>query len=329
MFQFNFMILQSVQKKLTALVIALIMLNGPFFCFAQKKDTGLIDKLLALTPKHSWVLKDSIPLKFNAGHTQGMVKIGAFYYMSSVEVSEWPKSYKVPQGKYDRSTGRGRGHLFKFDEKGNLLKDVIVGEGDIYHPGGIDFDGKYIWISVAEYRPNSMSIVYRLDPQRMELTEVLRYPEHIGAVIHNTDDHSLVGASWGARRFYKWRLNSVGKVINGDVAPEKLGVENPSFYVDFQDCKYLGNNLMLGSGMQTFKRDTVAFKIGGWEIFDLTDFRAKRQIPINIWSHTGASMLNNPAAVESTNEGIRAYFVPDDDVQAVLYVYDAIIPNNK
>ena len=36
----------------------------------------------------------------------------------------------------------------------------------MYHPGGIDYDGRHIWVSVAEYRPNSRSIVYRIDPER-------------------------------------------------------------------------------------------------------------------------------------------------------------------
>ena len=32
----------------------------------------------------------------------------------------------------------------------------------MYHPGGIDYDGRHIWVPVAEYRPNSRSIIYRV-----------------------------------------------------------------------------------------------------------------------------------------------------------------------
>ncbi|WP_308162560.1 DUF6454 family protein [Bacillus sp. ISL-7] len=35
-----------------------------------------------------------------------------------------------------------------------------LGEGDVYHPGGIAIDCKSIWVPVAEYRPNSKSMIY-------------------------------------------------------------------------------------------------------------------------------------------------------------------------
>ena len=64
--------------------------------------------------------------------------------------------------------GEGVGHVFKVDMKGNLLADLRIGEGAIYHPGGIDYDGRYIWVPVTEYRPNSRSIIYRVDPITMK-----------------------------------------------------------------------------------------------------------------------------------------------------------------
>ena len=50
------------------------------------------------------------------------------------------------------------------------MSDLKLGEGTIYHPGGIDFDGKFIWVPVAEYRPNSRSIIYRADLARFRET---------------------------------------------------------------------------------------------------------------------------------------------------------------
>ena len=47
----------------------------------------------------------------------------------------------------------------------------------MYHPGGIDYDGDDIWVPVAEYRPNSRSIVYRVDPETMKATEVFRFAD--------------------------------------------------------------------------------------------------------------------------------------------------------
>ena len=39
----------------------------------------------------------------------------------------------------------------------------------MYHPGGIDYDGEYIWGPVAEYRPNSESIIYKVDAETLKV----------------------------------------------------------------------------------------------------------------------------------------------------------------
>lgn len=289
---------------------------------AQSQTDGpsaLAEKLLRLTPKSVWTLTDSIPLQFNAFHTQGIIKYGNNFIMTAVEVTQWPKKFDKPSGKPDRDAGKGIGHIFQFDGSGKLLYDIKIGEGDAYHPGGIDFDGKYVWIPVTEYRPNSFSIIYRFDPATRKVTEVLRVQESIGAIVHNTDNNTLTGANWDARRFYTWQLAANDRAAD---AVTVKGVENPSFFVAHQDATYLGNHLMLGSGFNTYEHGKEKFKLGGWEIVDLRDFRPVRQLPIPKWSATGASMLNNPCTVEATGNGLRAFFVPDDDLKAVLYVFN-------
>ena len=159
------------------------------------------------------------PVAFRT-HPQGMVKIGETLFVSSVEVKVPTRRLPEPAGGYDRDTGDGAGHLFKIDITGTLVADLRLGEGPIYHPGGIDYDGTHIWVSVAEYRPNSRSIVYRVEPEAMKATEMFRFPDHIGAIIHNTDDNTLHGVSWGSRRFYRWTRRG-GRVTNAATPPER------------------------------------------------------------------------------------------------------------
>ena len=108
-------------------------------------------------------------MKFTTHHPQGMVKIGEML-VRVVRRGHGCEPQRFPQlvDGYDRDMGEGVGHLFKVDMKGNLLADLTLGEGAIYHPGGIDYDGRYIWVPVAEYRPNSRSIIYRVDPATMK-----------------------------------------------------------------------------------------------------------------------------------------------------------------
>jgi hypothetical protein len=193
----------------------------------------------------------------------------------------------------------------------------------MYHPGGIDYDGSSIWVPVSEYRPDSRSIVYRVDPQRMQAAEVFRFPDHIGAIVHNLDDRTLHGVSWGSRKFYRWTLGADGKVTNADVAPDKLSTLNPSHYVDYQDCKYAGHRRMLCTGVTEIRArpDAMPFRLGGLDLIDLNDERPLHQVPVLLWTAAGLDMTHNPVWIESTTTGLRAYFMPEDNT-STIYVYD-------
>ncbi len=278
-------------------------------------QTSIVEKIKQLRPDSPWKQLTSTRLQFPSFHPQGMVKIGEYFFMSSVEVT---------RKRQNNDGGEGVGHLFKFDTTGKLVSQITLGEGLMYHPGGIDFDGQYIWIPVAEYRSDSRAIVYKVDPQTMKATEVMRYGDHIGGIVHNTATNTLVGVSWGARRFYHWRLDKSGKVTNERIPPEQLRVNNTSFYIDYQDCHYMGQQTMLCGGLRHYKSlpGGSSFRLGGLEVVNLADNRPVFQVPLLLWSPTGAPMTNNPFWVESTERGLRAYFVPDDDTASTLFVYE-------
>jgi hypothetical protein len=288
--------------------------------------SALADRLMKLTRDSTWKLAASVPLTFTTHHPQGMVKVGDTFFVSSVEVKVPTRRLATPEGSYDRSAGEGVGHLFKFDKAGNLLGDLRLGEGSIYHPGGIDYDGTSIWVPVAEYRPNSRSIVYRVDPVRMRATEVFRFADHIGALIHNTDDNTLHGVSWGSRRFYRWTLGRDGKVTNAAVPPATLRTLNSSFYVDYQDCKYAGGRRMLCTGVTELRQspDARPFRLGGIDLIDLRDGRPLHQVPLQLWTADGLDMTHNPVWLEPSATGIRGYFMPEDNT-STLYIYEVDI----
>ena len=207
------------------------------------------ERVATLTRESVWRPVAAVPIAFRTYHPQGMVKIGDRLFVSSVEVQVATRRYPQPVGGLDRDAGTGVGHLFKLDLQGRLLADLPLGEGAIYHPGGIDFDGTDIWVPVAEYRPNSRSIVYRVNPDTMKAIEVFRFADHIGGIVHDTDEHTLHGVSWGSRRFYRWALRD-GRVADASPRPTL----NPSHYVDYQDCKYAGRHRMLCTGVTELRQ---------------------------------------------------------------------------
>lgn len=312
----------TMKSFIKGLIAAGIMALGQSASAADPALNGLVQTLTRAT---AWQQTAAVKLQFPTFHPQGMLKIGDAFFVSSVDIRKPTTRYPALQDGYDRDTGEGVGHLFKFDAQGKLLADITLGEGAIYHPGGIDFDGKDIWVPVAEYRPNSQSVIYKVDPETMKATEVFRFKDHVGGIVHNTDDKSLHGVSWGSRRFYAWPLDAAGKVMNASTPPERLRVTNPALYIDYQDCHFIGMSRMLCSGLNNYRaaKDGPVFRLGGLEIVSLKDNRPVFQVPIELWSPSGLPMTQNPFWVEPTGQGVRAYFMPDDD-QSTLFTYEAV-----
>jgi hypothetical protein len=309
------------------LLVAMSLAAGPALFaaapVAAESNTVISDRIKQLARANQWRQVATIPVNFNTQHPQGMVKIGDTFYVTAVEIKTPTKRFTQPQGGYDRDAGEGIGHLFQFDGKGNLITDLVLGEGSVYHPGGIDYDGRYIWVPVAEYRPNSRAIIYRVDPATMKAEEVFRYGDHVGGVVHNTDDNTLHGVTWGSRRFYRWTLDGQGKVTNGGTPPEQLRKLNQSHYIDYQDCKYVGRREMLCSGLNFYtpKKDGPRYALGGLEIVDVTTNQAIFQVPFEQWTESGLPMTYNPMWMETTPSGLRAYFMPEDE-KSVVYIYE-------
>jgi hypothetical protein len=289
---------------------------------AGARGGELAEGFKTLTKSSKWEAAGETKVGFDTHHPQGMVKIGDEFFISSVEIIEPTQKFPEPERGYDRTPGRGVGHLFKMGADGALIASTTLGEGDMYHPGGIDYDGRWLWVPVAEYRPNSASIVYRVDPNTLEAEEVLRFRDHIGGVVHDTETSTLHGVSWGSRRLYAWPLNEQLAPVEPDVDPEKIRALNPSHYIDYQDCHYAGGSQMLCSGLNKYEvtgAGTVA--LGGLELVDLASNRPVHQVPVPLWVQPDLAMTNNPVACEAEPAAFRCYFMPQDD-ESTLFVYE-------
>jgi hypothetical protein len=279
----------------------------------------------------SWQLVQKVPLKFNAFHPEGIVRLGDRYVLSAVEVIEPTQKYQPPGtiiDGTDRTPGKGIGHLIAFDAQGNLLADRHVAEADstIYHPGGLDYDGRDLWLAVAEYRPNKPSIIYRVDPESLVPREVLRSPDHIGGIVHDTRRHRILGLNWGSRKEYEWKLTGHGAVVTATVT-------NPSYFVDYQDCKYLGrprafkHPAMLCSGIATLHHvgadgQPVNYDLGGVAEVDVTTMRPLDEVPFQEYTDQRQVATRNALDVRVVNGHLRLYLVADDN-QSNLLVYEA------
>jgi hypothetical protein len=292
---------------------------------ADDPKSVVATRVMALTRTSTWTLVSATPVGFDTHHPQGMVKVGDALFVSSVEVTTPTKRFPQPVDGLDRDAGAGVGHLFKMTLDGRRLAGIVLGEGAIYHPGGLDYDGAHLWVAVAEYRPDSRSIVYRIDPDTLQRVEMLRVADHLGALVHDVESRALYGVSWGSRRFYRWTLDTRGAVTNASAPLESIRTLNPSHYVDYQDCKAAGPRRMLCSGVTESRTATGApFSLGGLDLVSLDDLRPVHQIPLLLWTPSGVSLARNPVFLAPTATGLRGYFMPEDN-RSTLYVYDVAL----
>jgi hypothetical protein len=296
------------------------------------RDDATTDLFRLMGKNTIWTHVDTVELDWQTFHTQGLVKIGETFFVSAVEVLEsTARNGTVTDALYDfsidRSEGAGRGWLFKFDGAGQLLGQVELTEGARYHPGGIDYDGKSIWVAVAEYRPNSASNIYRVDPETLTPELVFAETDHIGGIVHNVHRGTLHGVSWGSRRLYMWKTAGTdhrAKVLSSRWVP------NPQFYIDYQDCHYHGVEYMLCGGVSSYGTPLGSVAFGGLDLVDLRHPRLEHQIPVNLFVDEGAgpspglALTHNAFWLEPLGKGsMRAYFMTETDNQADLLVYEA------
>jgi hypothetical protein len=55
---------------------------------------------------------------------------------------------------------------------------------------------------------------------------------------------------------------------------------------------------------------------------DLASNQAIYQVSVELWTDSGLPMTYNPFWIEATSNGLRAYFMPEDE-KSTLYIYQA------
>jgi hypothetical protein len=318
--------MSAIRRLLVSSVAALTLVAGAVSVSAsQGEPSGSVrpgsdpvaSAFTAVDRSTPWQLVERISLDFPTHHPQGFALVGDLIYMSSVEIIEPPVLYPEPVDGYDRSPGKGVGHVLVMTREGNLVRDIIVGEGTVYHPGGIDYDGRDVWVPVAEYRPDSDAIVYRIDPDTFEVTEEFRYADHVGGVVRDRTTGMVHGVSWGSRTLFTW-------TFRGHL---RQAVANQSHLLDYQDCAYVARSQQLCTGVTGLPTPTGgSYELGGMALLDLRDNDILHEVPFPYFSAAGHVATRNPVAFEVDGTVMRVLAAPDDGEEIAgteLLVYEA------
>ncbi|KAG7140655.1 hypothetical protein HYQ45_002608 [Verticillium longisporum] len=292
------------------------------------------DEILAqfskLTRSTSWRLVSKIPFEGELWEPEGIAKVGTDRYFVSAGEYTAP-TRKFPDGQWedgtDRTAGAGFGHIVVFDGQGQRIADATLSEKDSteYHLGGIDYDGEFIWATLSEYRPNSTATALRLGPATLQHETLFRVGDHQGGIVHDPSNRTLTTLNWGGREGSIWSLDRPAPPLSKFASPERR-VINPSHWIDYQDCKFLGHAkayddraVMLCSGIAKLA-DGV--EVGGVAIVDTQTLEPLMEVPITMRTDHGVLVTKNPVDVDVVDGRMQLYFLPEEG-HATLYVYEA------
>lgn len=291
----------------------------------------IIPLFLNLSRTTTWTSIANISLKADTFEPEGLLRLGTDRYLLScgeytLPTQKYPPSDPIQNGT-DRTPGAGYAHLIMFDSGGTLVADASISRRDTleYHNGGIDWDGERVWGVLGQYRPNTSATVYTADAGTLEARSVVWHGDHLGAVaVEPVAGHKRHGGrritslNWGGR------TASIFQVPESDacVTRRPREVTNPSHFVDYQDCKYLGpwssRTLMLCSGVASLDEK---YSLGGVALVDIDTMQPVAEVPVPLRSEAGVRMTQNPVDVSVHDGRLRFYWVPDQ--HSTLYIYEA------
>jgi hypothetical protein len=255
-----------------------------------------------------WTQVSKLKLAFPTYHPEGLVVTDDRFYLSSVEIIEPTQKYPTPVDGYDRTPGQGVGHLFVIERDGTLVKDIILGHGIVYHPGGIDRRGHDLWVPVAQYRPGSSAEIDHVDLRTLKVTRLFTVPDHIGGIVYDETTGRLVGNNWGSRTFYEWTPQG----------RQTSTWANPTNVLDFQDCQYVPAGQMACTGVTALPQTPLAggtsvpYELGGVTLIDLHRRSIVNEFPFQQWSSAGHVMTRNPVKLAADSNVMTMWAAPDN-----------------
>ena len=310
---------------------------------AQSNVDELAAAFINLGRTTSWNLISAVRLEGETWEPEGMVKLGderiivsaGEYTKATAAFGKDANGTSIIMNGTDRANGAGFAHLIVFNSTdGSRIADATLSEigSAEYHNGGLDYDGEWIWATIAQYRPNSTATLIKVDPTTLKPTPILRIQDHMGGAIHDTKTNKLVTLGWGSRNASTWDLNKQYS-LEGFSTPDMV-VRNPSYFVDYQDCKFVGYPSCLGSRSTALCSGVAAigtsvtdyYNLGGIALVDIETMMPLVEVPIAKRSDQGTPLTQNPVDISVVDGKLRLYWIPDQD-NSTLYTYEAGVPS--
>ena len=90
------------------------------------RNTALADAFNGVDRNTNWQQTSKLKLNFPTFHTEGIAYSPDHIFLSAVQIIEPTVKFPTPQNGFDRTPGKGVGHLFVMDKAGALQKDIVL-----------------------------------------------------------------------------------------------------------------------------------------------------------------------------------------------------------
>ena len=196
----------SVKKKVIIVILAALTVATAAGIAYRMRGIGHVKILGAMK------------ISYNTFHVQGLAVTDDYFYISSV------------------NTSKKRGYLFKIDRRNlGLITKKNITEKRLYHPGGIHYDGIYLWVCLAKYSPRSRAKIIAYNPETLEVERSFYVKDHISFVVSDSAG-KLYASDWGSRHLYVFDWD--GHVLQK--------IKNPLPDRNYQDGCFEDNRLIVG-----------------------------------------------------------------------------------
>jgi hypothetical protein len=242
-------------------------------------------------------------------HTQGLEVAGGKYYVTARREDVRPRRALLLRTEA-AGTNWDAWDITPVDAGGELSA--------LDHPGGMQSDGKGLWIPVAESRPKSHALI-RVFPLRWMVPGQPLKPDfefavqdHIGAIAVAADRGLVLGANWDTKTVYVWDMRGrLQQTLTGaKLGMRGLGTQQGALGeagVAVQDWKAIGDRLFASGFLRARPNSPVSPK-SRWISFNRflqPDF--SRQVVTLPLQH-GTELAREAMAVS----GGQVYFLPED-----------------
>ena len=242
-------------------------------------------------------------------HTQGLELVDGKYYVTARRDDVAPKQALLLR------TGPTRTDWDVWDI---TPPRPACAEATLDHPGGMQSDGRRLWIPLAESKRNGRSLIRAFSLADLkagsQLKPVVEFPvnDHIGALAVSIERGELFGANWDTEKVYVWDLKgNQRRILSGDeLKARALGVVTgieARTGVAVQDWKIVGDRLFASGLFRPPETATAsaASRLSWFERFLERDFR---RWTVTLPRQDGTELANEAMAV---SKGF-VYFLPED-----------------